>query len=227
MNIKPYQCQKLIQNQHVQQLIIIDKCSSTLDIANKWLQNNCLILSEAQTSGRGQYNKIWHSPNLSGIWGCYIIDEKCHALAIRAALALVYSLEQLGCPPSIKIKWPNDLYINNKKTAGFLIEGINVGKKQYWLIGFGITYKNIHKLNNLTPLSHHWKNFCPREELISTWINNLIEVIDKDNLALAYKPYDLLYKKTINGGIANGITENGELILYMPNGNITILNRNP
>src|SRR5690606_5582557 len=65
------------------------------------------------------------------------------ALNVYAALAVVNALKRLipGCVP--KIKWPNDVILNDKKTAGILIE--NVIRGQEWtnaIIGIGL---NVHQ----------------------------------------------------------------------------------
>lgn len=224
MIIKSYNS-KLIHSDYVQNLYILDTCSSTLDIAQQCLEDKSLILAEMQTAGRGQYQRKWQSPKLSGIWGCYIIKQNINALAIRAALAIVSSLKQLGCQQQIKIKWPNDIYINDLKTAGILIEGISIGKTQYWCIGFGITYKKISE-QNTTSLCEQWPKACHRELLINTWLNNLYKSFTKDDIRSDFMPYDMLYQQAAHGGIANGITKNGELILIKDNQKI-ILSRSP
>ena len=225
MQIKPYKTGLLSRNKKISQLIIVDSCSSTLDLANNWMQPNSLIIAEAQTAGRGQKQRQWQSPKHSGIWASLILATTAHGLAIKAALALAYALEDLGCDPGIKIKWPNDLYLNNQKTAGILIEGISIGQTQLWAVGIGITFKDINT-PNIMPLGTHWPNACKREILLDKWINEFFKLLETTDLTHLFAPYDLLKGKTIAGGIADGINNQGELIVKYSDKTIT-LNRSP
>ena len=58
----------------------------------------------------------------------------------------------------IKIKWPNDLYLNNKKVSGILIESLSINKEFYVSIGIGINL-DIPKSNYIDqPYSNLGKN---------------------------------------------------------------------
>ena len=224
LKINDYQTKTLLQNQYIKQLLIVDSCSSCLDLAAHWPSSQTLILAEQQTAGRGQNNKSWLSPKHTGIWASYIIEQNHPALAIKAALALAISLEELGCPPSIKIKWPNDIYLNKQKTAGILIEGTNIGGQQTWAIGIGITYLDV-ELPGIQPLAKHWPECCTREQLISTWVTNFHNILPENNIAEIFQEYDLLQGENIAGGQAAGIDNQGQLLVQTPKGIIT-LNRN-
>lgn len=128
-----------------QNLHLLDSVDSTNSYAKKLAFNNepngTLILSKEQKSGRGRFLRHWSSPK-GGIWASLILRphmeiKQAPKVTLIAAAALVNTLSYLDL--DIKIKWPNDLLINDKKFCGILTEmsadmdGIN-----YLILGFGI-----------------------------------------------------------------------------------------
>jgi BirA family transcriptional regulator, biotin operon repressor / biotin---[acetyl-CoA-carboxylase] ligase len=130
-------------------IVYLPTCHSTNDIAAEIIQNNgitdgTVIYTDYQTAGKGQRGNSWESnPNLnltmSLILDCKFLPLKNHFFLSKiAALAVAQAIESLLKQP-IKIKWPNDLYLNEKKIGGILIESSIQGKKiQYSIIGFGV-----------------------------------------------------------------------------------------
>lgn len=210
MLIKPYQ-PELLKSPHIEKLLLLDECSSTLDIAQQE-PIKTLVIAESQTQGRGQRQKVWTSPKASGIWASYVIAGEISALAIKSALALAQALSKIGCPPTINIKWPNDLYLNNQKTAGILIEGQHSQQTQIWYIGIGITFNDVG-LDNTRPLALHWPQVCLRETLIIAWLDALHKLLPMHDIQAEFAKYDLLYGQKIHGGIAQGINNQGELLI--------------
>jgi BirA family transcriptional regulator, biotin operon repressor / biotin---[acetyl-CoA-carboxylase] ligase len=100
-----------------------------------------LIVAGQQTSGRGRGDHDWWSPE-----GCLMSSIAIHAqpeqarwlpylVAIAIARTLDCDLGERGC---CKIKWPNDIYVDNKKIAGVLIEQHTSQARSTWIIGSGI-----------------------------------------------------------------------------------------
>ena len=84
-----------------------------------------IVIADHQTAGRGQRGNTWLSPRLAGLYlSCaYTFREipqhfPCLTLAIGVAVA--DSLNQLGT--SCKLKWPNDLMLEDGKLGGILTE---------------------------------------------------------------------------------------------------------
>lgn len=225
MQIKPYNIQEILKCNLIQEVVALDTCSSTLDIAENWPQkkHKTLFLAESQTKGRGQNGRTWESPKYSGIWATLLFQSKEKAIAIKSAIALANALKKLGCPPTIQIKWPNDIYLANKKTAGILVEGCYQNKHQTWLLGIGVTYKDIKNLD-IMPLTTHWANSCPREKLITTWIELFFKILPQKNIAEQFEPYDMLKNKKCFGGTAIGINNSGNLLIQMYDRSIKKLN---
>ncbi|MBO4318417.1 MAG: hypothetical protein J5855_09130 [Mailhella sp.] len=96
------------------------------------------VLAQAQTSGRGQMRRVWHSPP-GNIYCAVRLPEDGPFGGLSAAPALgavlADSLASLGLP--IALKWPNDLIIKTGsgwgKTAGILLE-----KRKHLIAGIGL-----------------------------------------------------------------------------------------
>ncbi len=85
-----------------------------------------LCFAEYQQSGRGRRGRSWLSPlgrNLcfSLLWPIRRSLDAMEGLSLVVAVALVRALNELGVS-GIGIKWPNDLYWQQRKLAGILIE---------------------------------------------------------------------------------------------------------
>ena len=103
----------------------------------------CIAIAEMQTGGRGRRGRQWLSPFAKNII-CTIGMHKSVAgcspglLSIVTGLALIEALENAGVV-GVQLKWPNDLYYQNKKLGGILIESKMIAKQEYFFaIGFGI-----------------------------------------------------------------------------------------
>lgn len=100
--------------------------STNIYAKEKDLPDGTVVFAENQTSGRGRKGRRWISTEGKGLYFSVVLRRN-----ISPTDLLVYSLvfplsvkkvlqKKTGLP--VKIKWPNDLYINNRKISGFLIE---------------------------------------------------------------------------------------------------------
>jgi len=85
-----------------------------------------VVLSEYQTSGRGRRGKCWVSPFASNLYLSMVWDFEQGATALQGlslsiGVAVSRALKQLGVQ-QVQLKWPNDIYIENKKLGGILLE---------------------------------------------------------------------------------------------------------
>lgn len=144
----------------------------TLDSTNSWCLRQSksgkllpfACFAEQQTSGRGRGGKQWHMSAYSNIamslaWPFVLTGRSLHLLPLCIALAIAETLESLGIK-QVQIKWPNDVYVKEKKIAGILIETQTVKCQQtsaciadeksandkYWavVIGVGLNYQMVN-----------------------------------------------------------------------------------
>ncbi len=101
-----------------------------------------MVVAEEQTKGRGRLDHKWISPR-GGIWLSLILRPallpyQASLLTILAALAVVQAVKEVT-GLTAKIKWPNDLLVNEKKLAGILTEmNAEIDLINFVVIGIGI-----------------------------------------------------------------------------------------
>ena len=99
-----------------------------------------LIVSEAQSKGRGQYGRKWISYKgnifLSFFYKLENINLSLSSLT-KINCFLVKNVISKYYKKKITFKLPNDLLINKKKICGILQEKIEKSKKQYLIVGIG------------------------------------------------------------------------------------------
>ena len=135
-------------------VIVYNNTSSTNDIARRYatdINNDGLaIFTEEQTSGRGRSGNIWHSSRSDSILCSIILNPLNIDTELLSLVTAVAAAEAIGKPGRLhaKIKWPNDIILNNKKVAGILLETISINHKSVCIIGIGI---NCHQKENSFP----------------------------------------------------------------------------
>jgi len=90
------------------------------------LQCGDICIAEFQSAGRGRRGRKWVSPYgshlyFSMFWHLPLGMSQAMGLSLVVACSLVSVLQQLGAD-NIGVKWPNDIYFENRKLAGVLIE---------------------------------------------------------------------------------------------------------
>jgi len=191
-----------------------------------------ICFSAAQTQGRGRLNKTWYSPPVGNLYFsfCYAAGTKNYsALSLVVGLSLQSALQKICSSHAIKIKWPNDLYAQNKKLAGILIEGRKLPNGQQGLIiGIGINFitpgepmLNAIGLRELTEdtLSQSFIAAAVIDQMLTNI--SLFELQGLAPFLPAWPGHDYLWQKAITvlqndkkySGIAMGIDQQGALQL--------------
>ena len=121
-------------NQHLQRLL--DK---GIDITDN------IVVADFQTSGKGQGSNVWQSEDGMNLLFSIALDmsflkaENQFLLTQMISVAMIDVLKKYLPEESLFIKWPNDIYFNDKKIAGILIKneikGMMLGTS---IIGIGL-----------------------------------------------------------------------------------------
>lgn len=168
--IKESDVKKSLHRFLVPEIDIFDCVNSTNDVCMRYAKNHIydiknntnniyVAISESQSSGRGRLGRSFFSPSGTGIYMSILLrksmlnplfNNKLHALTPVTALCLSEAIEKtlitkLSNKMKPKIKWVNDIYMNNHKVAGILTElyspisdsSISTGEP-YIIIGIGI-----------------------------------------------------------------------------------------
>jgi len=200
------------------------------------------IFAEQQTSGRGRSGKTWESPAnvniyLSFGWHSSLKLSDLEGLSLASGVEISNHLEPI-IGESLKIKWPNDLFLSEKKTGGILVETTSNKKGTSIVIGVGLNVLMSDKVENSidqdwTSLSIHFGKDFDRNEIAGLMLEALFHL--KNNFESngfshykdQFEELNLLKNKeclaTLKDlslkGLVEGISENGELI-FNENGKI-------
>lgn len=154
-------------------LISFDKIPSTQDYALNLVaigqaNDHTVIMAESQSAGRGRYKRTWIS-NRGNLYVSFIFaaEDRDPRLSYVIAVAIAETLIHFGLKP--KIKWPNDILIDNKKVSGTLTEYAGT----FVIIGIGINIKTNPILDNYetTKLDDYIK--IEKTELLNKLMKNL------------------------------------------------------
>ena len=126
--------------------------SSTEKDLSEWIKKKPLLEDEfraffagRQVYGTGQRGRKWHSP-AGGVWISAAIPSSSNIkspelLGLSLAVSLSQRLENYSIP--VRIKWPNDLMVNQRKLVGFLPKLISRGNSiRYFRFGIGLNVFN-------------------------------------------------------------------------------------
>lgn len=103
-----------------------------------------LLVAERQTAGRGRMGRQWFStmpdsrapqtvPCLTFSIGLPLTPLNWSGLSLAVGLSIVENLH-----PALRLKWPNDVWLEQRKLAGILIETASFGRDRYLVIGVGL-----------------------------------------------------------------------------------------
>ena len=132
-------------------LLVQNKANSPY--APSLLANTISIYCLNQTNGVGQNNNQWHSENGKNLAITFAISiqKQWNLIELNKILTLsVLQTIQNFCQCQLSIKWPNDIYTDNKKLSGILFELQNINNQKVAFFGVGININQADFPQNLT-----------------------------------------------------------------------------
>lgn len=121
----------------------VDSTNGYVAMHSSELENLTMVIAESQTAGRGQRGNSWESaPGQNLTFTLYfepegIVAREQFSISEGVALACVDFLASEGI--AAKVKWPNDIYVGDRKISGILIEHALLGAKiSHSRIGVGL-----------------------------------------------------------------------------------------
>ncbi|HXT11371.1 MAG TPA: biotin--[acetyl-CoA-carboxylase] ligase [Candidatus Angelobacter sp.] len=126
---------------------VFQETTSTNDVIEKLARDNVkegvVVFAESQSKGRGRLGRKWMSPARKGLWFSVLLrpnlrPQEATQLTVASATALRRAIEgTTGLKP--KIKWPNDILLHGKKTAGILTElSAELDRVKHVILGIGV-----------------------------------------------------------------------------------------
>jgi BirA family biotin operon repressor/biotin-[acetyl-CoA-carboxylase] ligase len=103
-----------------------------------------VIVADAQRKGRGAHGRSWVSPAGSDLYLSIVAKldlplAELSALTLAVGLGVAEAVDLLAPGVHAQIKWPNDVWVENRKIAGILVEGASLGESALPLvIGIGL-----------------------------------------------------------------------------------------
>jgi len=110
----------------------------------KLFPHGTVVIADVQTSGRGRFNRTWHSPE-GGLWFSILFkprkNVRLNFYTKLCAVSIVRALKKLKV--EAKLKWPNDVYVDGKKLAGILTETVFEEERlRAIIVGIGMNVNN-------------------------------------------------------------------------------------
>jgi BirA family biotin operon repressor/biotin-[acetyl-CoA-carboxylase] ligase len=104
---------------------------STNDVAMSQASEGFVVLADEQTAGRGRRGHSWYSPPGSGLYASVVLaparartdPQRAMKLVTLAAGVAIAEGIQAATGLATSLKWPNDVYVAQRKLAGILAEG--------------------------------------------------------------------------------------------------------
>ena len=146
----------------------------------EWPENERFLYAGYQTAGRGQTGNGWESEEGKNLL-CSILlppTKNLYFLNIAVSVAVCRAMSELGMS-ELGIKWPNDIYWNDKKLAGILLENAIVGSEvKYSIAGIGLNVNQTVFVSN-APNPVSLKQITGKEYDIDELMERLMEEIDQ------------------------------------------------
>ena len=188
-----------------------------------------VCVAEKQTGGRARLNRNWFSPYAQNIYMSIRLTldnaiSELSGLSLAVGVAIAECLDEVSnTDAQAKVKWPNDVYINDKKIAGCLLDVQAEAHGQCCvIIGMGVNVnmtKGSRTINQpWTSLAAEGKEYIDRNRIVSALVNRIIDTTDifsEHGLAAFTKKWDardylkgrevemLHHKKPLKGRVHN------------------------
>lgn len=226
----------LLEDKRVTVLPVVDSTNQYLLDRLAELASGDACIAEYQQAGRGRRGRQWISPfganlYLSMFWRLEQGPAAAMGLSLVIGIVMAEVLQRLGAE-QVRVKWPNDLYLNDRKLAGILVELTGkTGDAAQLVLGAGINMAM--REANASQIDQRWINLqeagitIDRNELAAKLLNELrnsLRQFEIDGLApfisrwrkldnFIDRPVKLLIGEQQIFGIARGIDQQGALLL--------------
>lgn len=218
-------------------VIYLPSCHSTNDIAAELVhkgpvEEGTIVITDNQVGGRGQRGSKWYTEPSLNLTFSIILKPKFIPVAEQFLISQMVALAIYDYfsfyTNEVKIKWPNDIYISDKKISGTLIENSIQGSFiSHSVVGIGININQIHFFN---PRSTSLAHILGSEASLQEEFSKLIRLLDAGYIRLKsmrqqqqirslylshlhgyQQAITFLYKAEIVRGVVTNITNSGML----------------
>ena len=120
------------------------------ELAHDGVPEGALVIANAQTGGRGRLNRQWLSPPgdsllMSLIFRPELTPLQAARITMICSLSIADAIERVT-PLNVRIKWPNDILVQGRKTGGILTElGLQKDRLDFIVVGIGLNVNVIFR----------------------------------------------------------------------------------
>ena len=182
----------------------LTQCHSTNDLLMERVKRGVgfegdLVVTDFQSKGRGQRGNTWESESGQNLLFSLLLKpgflsvQKLYFINVIAGLAMHEAVARLAPGLYVEIKWPNDIYINDKKVAGVLVETVLSGAViECVIVGIGFNLNQSHFLNpQASSLSSETGQRWSKEEVLE----EILLCIESNYLLLQNRQYGKVMRK--------------------------------
>jgi BirA family biotin operon repressor/biotin-[acetyl-CoA-carboxylase] ligase len=215
-------------------VVHLDVTGSTNDVARDLAAagapDGTVVLAEEQTAGRGRQGRVWVAPRGRALTLSAVVRAGGGELALlplTAAMAVCEACERAAAV-ECTVKWPNDVWVGERKLSGILIEA---RPQEGWAaVGIGLNVATSadelpsELRDSATSLAIATGAAVDRQVVLHALLERLAAWVssDRDGVLAAYRRRDALYGRTIawtgGEGEARGIDEEGNLVVFREDG---------
>lgn len=142
------------------QVVVLEETGSTSD----WLKARAgevpagtAVFTESQTAGRGRRKNRWIAPRGKDLMFSVLLKpdaplERWPRITTLAALAICKAIEA-ELPLQPRIKWPNDIYLQDRKISGLLAETVSTRGGMLMVLGIGLNVNAVEFPPEITATS--------------------------------------------------------------------------
>ena len=197
------------------------------------VQSPFVIVADEQTGGRGRSGNNWWSPR-GALLFTLVVDrpdalDELPPYSLAVGLAVREALQSVSADVSIKVKWPNDVYLEDRKVCGILVE-VPSNHRDRLVVGIGVNVNNSvmtapdELRQRVVSMSDvHGHTFCLTNTLakIVDTVVSAIEITDCDRLVdewsqhcwLTGKQIEVTRPDSVDRGLCHGISNTGALLI--------------
>jgi len=209
------------------------------DMGRQGLPEGSVVFSEEQTQGRGRLGRKWSSPKAKGLYFSILLRpaiqiHEIPRITLCAAVACAQALIEATRLP-IRIRWPNDLLVGDRKLCGILTElTAEADRVRFVVLGIGI---NVNAAAGALPpeatslkieTRRHWNRAELAVKLLTRFEREYLRLLSGDfqEMIQAWENYSVITGKRVSAstlggkveGIATGIDKDGALWIRLDSG---------
>jgi len=216
----------------------------SIDSTNRYLlleaangsREGVVAVADEQTAGRGRHGRTWTAAPGAALLVSVLLrpdlpPERRHLVTLAAGVAAAVAVQQT-CGFAARLKWPNDLVVDDRKLAGILAEATSTGDRGTGVVvGMGLNLRSdafpAEIAETATACDQHGAPAVDRGDLLVAWLRALdASLADLDEVVAAAAARSATLGRSVRvelaretfTGVASRMTPEGYLVVTGDNG---------